>query len=743
MNFSRLGLLWFLIFIYYPCSSQCIINDFKIIAGPCNQRGQFYITIDLNSNENFQRFNVIGNGINYGTFSYSTLPIKIGPLKADCITDYEFLIRDSLIANCQLYKKIGTFCCDDLCKIRISDISATNCENSKYGLGLNFENISFGGQFDIYNNSKKLGSYPVADLPISLNNIESNLNETFNQISVCAVNEKVCCDTVMLANPCICTIANLRGQIINCNDKSEEFSVKINLDYHGTSDSFRVGGNLTNYGTFAYKDLPIIIKDLPFSNDMEYEFLVIDNGDPFCFSSFEQGTVNGCNFNCNLEKLEVRPEICDSNHALVSLTFLSINPGVNGFSIFVNSENKGQYQYGNKDYLIKLPKIDCLNQYSFTISDRDISDCRLDTLVSFKECCTQKCKISDVAISEQCVNNNLQSVGINFNHVGVSDSFALTVNDIKVSNYSYSDLPVSITNLNYSQQDVSIRISDTYSDHCAIEIPYTILCHPPPVCSISEFNVVPGECNNEGKFTSKLEFIAKNAVSPLFQLKINGLTADTVTYGDSLYKIFPLIGDCITPYTFSLFSVQDSLCQAHFELADIICCRACKLSEPVISYLPCIDGKYDLKLDFKYKGTNELFDIKINNRIIGTYRYSDLPIIIHGIDTNTEVNLKIEDTQNKICFLEIILNGKPCPSATNDLISKHMPVYSSQDKVFIQLGNFTYQVRILAFDITGRIIYQADVSQDSQIDISTWPRGMYFIDIVGKETKFRQRVMKL
>ena len=69
-------------------SKDCMIDDLRIEKGECNSDGNFFVSLNFNHHNTSDCFNVNGNGVHYGTFNYANLPIKIGPLKGNCETNY-------------------------------------------------------------------------------------------------------------------------------------------------------------------------------------------------------------------------------------------------------------------------------------------------------------------------------------------------------------------------------------------------------------------------------------------------------------------------------------------------------------------------------------------------------------------------------------------------------------------------------------------------------------------------------
>ncbi|MFZ1298235.1 MAG: T9SS type A sorting domain-containing protein [Saprospiraceae bacterium] len=92
---------------------QCSIRDLRINKSDCDENKNFYVTINFRYSGTSSCFKVRGNGVNYGTFNYTQLPIRIGPLKGDCKTVYEFVVSDCENEACKASKSIGRVCCEE------------------------------------------------------------------------------------------------------------------------------------------------------------------------------------------------------------------------------------------------------------------------------------------------------------------------------------------------------------------------------------------------------------------------------------------------------------------------------------------------------------------------------------------------------------------------------------------------------------------------------------------------------
>ncbi len=91
---------------------ECSIKDLKIEKTDCDKTNHFYVFINFKYSNTSPCFIIKGNGINYGTFDYTQLPVKLGPFKGDCKKHYEFIVIDCENEHCKASKSIGKICCD-------------------------------------------------------------------------------------------------------------------------------------------------------------------------------------------------------------------------------------------------------------------------------------------------------------------------------------------------------------------------------------------------------------------------------------------------------------------------------------------------------------------------------------------------------------------------------------------------------------------------------------------------------
>ena len=213
---------------------------------------------------------------------------------------------------------------------------------------------------------------------------------------------------------------------------------------------------------------------------------------------------------------------CDSIKITLSLKVKDDFAGVNGFILYHNTQKIGQYKYGQKEYLIDLQRKNCDSVYRFLVEDFDNVGCKSDTTLTFNQCCNQNCIISDLQIIENCQNNALTDLWINFKYRGVADSFDLTSSNKYYGRYSYRSLPLKIQINNLMSPNIDFIITDSKSSTCKLNQVYIIKCFTPPKCTISELKLRPLACNEKGDYFAEMTFKVKDPLSLEYKLNING-----------------------------------------------------------------------------------------------------------------------------------------------------------------------------------------------------------------------------
>lgn len=647
---------------------QCLIKNMSVSPTECDVNGDFYVSINFEHSGTSANYKVQGNGKNYGTFSYDSLPVLIGPLKADCKTNYEFVVRDGENNNCTAFKELGKKCCNDLCKITIKNTIVGACDNGKYSLKFDLIHNAAGVGFDMYNNGQYFGYYKFSELPITIPSLPSSDTESSNIIVVCANDNPSCCDTIQIANPCICSISKARGQVVNCNEQDSTFSLKLNFKHQLSTDSFQVGGNATNYGVYAYKDLPITISGLKFSNVIDYEFLIVDRNDAFCFGSYPLGFVKNCDFPCSISDIKTNITACDAEgNFYAQLVFSDVNTSIEGFTVSGNGQEYGSFEYGEQNYKIGPLKGDCQTIYEFLVKDKEIEGCTIATSLKDSVCCKAACALSNLVIKEFCDGDKLTAFEVDFDYSNnPSDMFSLRMNDVFVGSFKYSDLPLKITNINFTSTKMIFKIWDKENEACNLTKEYTFSCKLSDPCKIYDLSVTASACNDKGEFYAKIKFKHQDTGNLHFAVKVNGVLFDTFPYGLNFYEVGPLKGDCATLYKFLVYDYQYPDCKADFAFTEKVCCDQgdCKITDVQLKASECDEsGNFYATIKFKVNNPgNQGFAIKVNGVVFDTMAYGNGVYEVGPLkgDCTTLYKFFIYDRQFDACKAEIGFTEKVC-----------------------------------------------------------------------------------
>jgi len=281
-----------------PCpGSGCHIYDLVYDLSDCID-GYFHVTLNFQyENVGGEGFKVTGNGVIYGTFEYSELPITIGPLLGDGVTPYEFAVSDLLHPDCHDAVEVGPVDCGaEPCEIYELVVDPGECNGEgQYNLYIDFLVQNPGNDFfEVFYNNESLGFFALADLPVTIENFSDN-GEEWVHIKVCINDQPLCCKVAEFLSPCPgsvdCHIYDLVYELSDCEDGF--FYIHLNFQYENVGgEGFNVHGNGVNYGNFEYSELPIVIGPLSGDGVTPYEFAVNDVLHPDCHDAVEVGVVD-------------------------------------------------------------------------------------------------------------------------------------------------------------------------------------------------------------------------------------------------------------------------------------------------------------------------------------------------------------------------------------------------------------------------------------------------------------------
>ncbi|MEN0005433.1 MAG: T9SS type A sorting domain-containing protein [Bacteroidota bacterium] len=261
--------------------NQCQVNALVVQAEECSEDGFFMVDLLVEQqNGGAGGYTVVGNGDNYGSFSYEETFITLGPFEGDGATIYEFIIIDNSDPSCTALGEIGPIDCPGPCIIPQAEISTTincNSEEAVYELLLDFDASNADGiGFDITFTGGETAFYLYEALPVSLTlPIPTDGQSSF---TICENDRADCCQDVIVNVPC-CSLLGLDVELGECQEDGT-FTVELNVEAIGVGNTFNLvygpqGGEL-EVATFSYEELPITLEGLDGSMLSDWFFQVTD-----------------------------------------------------------------------------------------------------------------------------------------------------------------------------------------------------------------------------------------------------------------------------------------------------------------------------------------------------------------------------------------------------------------------------------------------------------------------------------
>ena len=338
--------------------TNCEIGELVISIGDCNPNQVVSVSVDFDYAGSSDQFTLQGNGVNYGTFNYTDLPIDLG-LQGDGTTIYELVAIDVNNNDCQNFIEFGPLDCDPNSDCSITELTLTDvtCDgNIAYGY-VNFQVSNPGNDLwewwinGVYQGSE--GFNPNNSYHI---NLEDANPDILNILQVCVNDQPDCCQTIEFEIPNCpdnCEIGDLNISLGDCNP-NQTMEVTLDFDYANTSDQFTLQGNGQNYGTFNYDQLPITI-GLAADGTTIYEFVVTDVNNNDCQNFIEFGPLD-CdpNGDCEISELLLTEISCVGDNHSGLLSFEVDNPGNDFWEYWINGEYVGFFLIDNNPYGIEL-----------------------------------------------------------------------------------------------------------------------------------------------------------------------------------------------------------------------------------------------------------------------------------------------------------------------------------------------------------------------------------------------------
>ncbi len=733
----------------------CKLFDPIFEKSECNADKQFYISLNFKHQETSDCFKVSGNGNNYGTFTYSSLPIKLGPFNGDCQTAYEFLIQDCHNADCKLGVGVGKVCCETNpppCKLFDPVFEKSECNADKqFYISLNFKHQETSDCFKVSGNGNNYGTFTYSNLPIKLGPFNGDCQTAYEFLIQDCHNAdcklgigvgKVCCEN----NPDPCKIYDLRTERSDC-DSNGFFKLFINFSHQNNSDCFRLKLNGVNYGEFSYSVLPLRIDSLIGDCKTEQRIVIQDCKDPHCALEKNLGIIccDGHNKECKISEIRMERTECDSNKEFY--VFFKVS-GLNlseCFKIAGNGHNYGEYRYNNQPVKLGPFKADCTTHYEFVFQDCADPFCRAEKNLGIV-CCDGDCKINNLSVSRTpCNSDRMFYALLNFTHSGTSDCFTVRGNGKTYGQFNYSQLPLKIGPLPADcNTEYEFVVLDCKVPNCASDFDLGKVCCDSLDNIFYDYEMARTDCDPDSLFNLKIGFKTRE-VSDSFHLLINNQLQGLFSYKQIPVTVGPLKADCHTIYEIKIIDQKDST-KRLVRFLERPCCKTgpkpCTIYDLVATPLSCTGpGTYSLKVDFKFSGvTNASFDVFDRSGFIGFFNFSQLPITINDFrKTGKDYDfLKVCENDNDACCKGIEFQTIQCldnDPGKFDLSNLHINQNGSILSLFSEIS-FPKDIEFELFDLNGKsldVVLSEQTEHVLFINTESMLGQLYFLRVKNKE----------
>ena len=579
-------LLFFLSILLFsqPVFSQdCNIYDLTAQVVDCNN-GQFYVVLNFQySNTGQEGFKVQGNGVAYGTFPYSNVPLTLGPLAANGTTSYEFVVRDIVFPDCQDVVQLGTVSCDANAPCEIYDLTVETgeCHNDgSYEAWVNFQvQNQTNDQFDIWTNNTFYGTYNISDLPLYIPNFQPNGGAN-DVVKVCINDNADCCKTKEFPVPdCAtpCDIYDLTVETGDCNSDGT-YNIWINFQVQNpTTSNFTVIGNGQNFGSFPLSSLPLHITNFPNNSNAGGYVKVCINDNPDC-CEIKQFTAPNCNPPaCEVYNLTVETGDCNDDGTYQAwINFQVQNPGNNFYEVWANNQYLGYFPLSQLPlYIAHFPADNNGPNDVVKVCINDHPDCCRVKEFPAPDCAPAPCKIYDIVVETgDCNDDGTYNLWLNFQVQNPSDDqFDLWANSgTFLGTFNLSDLPLHIEHFptdGGATDRVKICIND--NPGCCKTKNFEPPVCPGDECKIWKLKVQTTPCVC-GQFFALLSFRYKNTGNEGFDVMGNGQNYGNFPYSTTQPVVIgPLAGDGTTDYEFVVKDHVNPDCQDDVQLGTVSC----------------------------------------------------------------------------------------------------------------------------------------------------------------------------
>lgn len=531
------------------CPQECLITNLIAETSDCDNNGNYTIDIDFDvihpTSDNFM---VIGDGIFYGVFDYSNLPITLGPFQADPDNGMQFNVFDVDDPACIGLVETDPVDCTPNCNLSNLVIENMGCVNGFNQYLIDFEANNNTGNFKVSALGQQLGTFSYNDLPVIVN-LASSIN-TGADFAICDVAAPNCClfgvaDVLDCGNDC--PLLAIHTEAVECIDGEFFILVEVDALNNTGSNGYTLFANIPNgntYGPFTYAETTQLIG--PFSTSLSGPIEIQANDISFSCEVITYQEVPVCNPPCSITELDITFLECTSDSTIaIKIDFDYQNPGNDLFELYgQGGQLVGTFPLGALPIVVDYFPTQNTDYDYLKVCINDNPNCCKETEFETPQC-NLECELSNMsAIPVDCANGEFW-VKIDFDYQNnQSDQFKLEGNmGTNLGVFSYVDLPIVIGPFpGDGNSTLFFNAYDLNAPNCAIDI---FLDAPDcnNECIITNLSANWDECNADGTGQVTINFEVDNPTSDFIDVFFQGDLVGTYVISSPLtINNFPNVG---------------------------------------------------------------------------------------------------------------------------------------------------------------------------------------------------------
>lgn len=439
------------------CSNgDCHLYDLVVTTVECTSNTTYKVIVNFqHQNTMSDHFDLFANGVYFGNYAYSQLPLTINNFPASGNNNDVIKVSDNDNAPCFAIKEFPALHCNGNCELYDLTAVVGDCNsNDTYHLTINFKQQNPGSdKFDLFANNVYFGTYLYSQLPLTINNFPKSGNNN-DVVKVCDHEKADCCRSKEFASPnCSsgdCHLYDLVVTTVECTSSST-YKVIVNFQHQYTmSDHFDLFANGVYFGYYAYSQLPLTINNFPASGNNNDVIKVVDNDNAPCYAIKEFPALNCSTQDCSIYDLVVDLGGCTSDSTYeILINFNVQNPGSTKFDLYANGTFFGTYNYSDLPLTLGNFPDSGNNNDHVKVCDHELAECCKSIEFSSPNCANGAPDIYDIhAEVFNCIGNKFNvKLEFNFKNPG-NQGYRVQGNGIDYGSFEYTQVPLDLIGLN-------------------------------------------------------------------------------------------------------------------------------------------------------------------------------------------------------------------------------------------------------------------------------------------------------